>query len=223
MGDRRPASPPSIQIHRYSQNCSSSRPVLRPSHNSSYASRSPFSAQGSVPMSIPNSRQDGGAPPPLPPPSFIPDLATGRDLGWEWGNRASKDRDVAEPLSPGTNIPPHWADSRSVDSRKQVEDLETRTREMSSATVEQQSFPEMFENDNDETYGSLQVSRSNFQSVLRLFLLHENHTCSHPSLPIRLCIDFASTFAFVVNLPHAIEPPDPFHCDGNQKQNSCMN
>jgi hypothetical protein len=38
-------------------------------------------------MSIPRTQQ--AVPPPLPPPSFIPEIASGNDLGWRWGNESS--------------------------------------------------------------------------------------------------------------------------------------
>jgi hypothetical protein len=38
-----------------------------------------------APMTIPHNRP-AEAPPPLPPPRFIEDLANGHDLGWRWGN-----------------------------------------------------------------------------------------------------------------------------------------
>jgi hypothetical protein len=38
-----------------------------------------------APMTIPHNRP-AEAPPPLPPPRFIEDLANGHDLGWKWGN-----------------------------------------------------------------------------------------------------------------------------------------
>lgn len=39
------------------------------------------------PMAVPNARSDElFAPPPLPPPRYIEDLAAGSDPGWKWGN-----------------------------------------------------------------------------------------------------------------------------------------
>ncbi|KAF1820315.1 uncharacterized protein K489DRAFT_383119 [Dissoconium aciculare CBS 342.82] len=48
-----------------------------------------YSSVGSLAdaMSIPRTQQ--AVPPPLPPPSFIPEIASGNDLGWQWGNESS--------------------------------------------------------------------------------------------------------------------------------------
>ena len=54
------------------------------SRSNSHASL-PSSFASQAPMTIPHSRQ-AEAPPPLPPPTFIEDLADGHDLGWQWGN-----------------------------------------------------------------------------------------------------------------------------------------
>ncbi|KZF25760.1 hypothetical protein L228DRAFT_266214 [Xylona heveae TC161] len=42
-------------------------------------------SSSSGPMSIPNAREP--APPALPPPRYLDDLAHGSDPGWQWGNR----------------------------------------------------------------------------------------------------------------------------------------
>ena len=157
MDDRLPTSPPSIQIHGYRQSRSSNHPIVQAPYQSAYAPRPPLTAKGAIPMSIPNAKRDS-PPPPLPPPPFIVDLAIGRDPGWEWGNRRENKGAATEPLSPGSSIPPTW-------DREGYEVPESRRRESSAATIKQQSFSDMFGSENDEGYGSLQASASNFQSV----------------------------------------------------------
>lgn len=44
------------------------------------------------PMAVPNARTNQHfAPPPLPPPRYIEDLAAGSDPGWKWGNTPRHD------------------------------------------------------------------------------------------------------------------------------------
>lgn len=45
-----------------------------------YRTSSPSSG---VPMAIPRAHES--VPPPLPPPTY-PEISTGRDMGWQWGN-----------------------------------------------------------------------------------------------------------------------------------------
>ena len=66
------ASTPSIRISKH-QRCHS--PLI-------YA---PFSVTSTVKFP----RMQESAPPPLPPPSYIPDLGPSHDPGWQWGNDAS--------------------------------------------------------------------------------------------------------------------------------------
>jgi hypothetical protein len=48
--------------------------------------------------------QEGMAPPPLPPPKYIEDLANAYDLGWQWGNRLWEGFDHTLPTLPPPNI-----------------------------------------------------------------------------------------------------------------------
>lgn len=50
------------------------------------------------PMVIPHAEEL--APPPLPPPSHIPEMATGQDPGWQWGQDSS---DFGRPASAKQN------------------------------------------------------------------------------------------------------------------------
>ncbi|KAI2381021.1 hypothetical protein LOY97_006798, partial [Ophidiomyces ophidiicola] len=65
-------------------------PVRLPSRRSSRQPsdhRSPSSPSSyGTPMPIPQSTHAPLAPPPLPPPRYIEDLAHGHDSGWKWGN-----------------------------------------------------------------------------------------------------------------------------------------
>jgi hypothetical protein len=61
-------------------------------------------------MSIPRTQQ--AVPPPLPPPSFIPEIASGHDLGWQWGNdsttthfgRAASMSNASAHVRPGSSL-----------------------------------------------------------------------------------------------------------------------
>lgn len=52
-------------------------------HRSSPTGYTPFPPSVS-PMAIPRAREP--IPPPLPPPTWIPDISLGQDPGWQWGN-----------------------------------------------------------------------------------------------------------------------------------------
>jgi hypothetical protein len=56
-------------------------------------------------MTIPNAREDI-APPPLPPPKFIEELAYGNDPGWQWGNttHAGFSKSTLAPIKPGSSL-----------------------------------------------------------------------------------------------------------------------
>lgn len=52
-----------------------------------------------APMAIPRAHNLKAPPPPLPPPSLIPDLAAGQhDPGWQWGNDPNA-QDFGRPAS----------------------------------------------------------------------------------------------------------------------------
>ncbi|KAK3706753.1 hypothetical protein LTR37_012598 [Vermiconidia calcicola] len=64
----------------------------------------PYSAAASpIPMAISRTRES--APPPLPPPTYIPEIAAGQDPGWQWGNDPSG-ADFGRPASvkPGSSL-----------------------------------------------------------------------------------------------------------------------
>ena len=63
----------------------SSTPHIRISHHQRYFGPDtypPLSA--SSPMAIRVSHDS--VPPPLPPPTYIPEISAGQDIGWQWGN-----------------------------------------------------------------------------------------------------------------------------------------
>ena len=94
----------------------SSTPSIRISQPQRYASppsSSSFQPDLASPMPIPNVQD--AVPPPLPPPTHIPDITSGQDSGWQWGNDpASTDFGRSAPVKPGSSLlggglksPPH--------------------------------------------------------------------------------------------------------------------
>ena len=93
------SSPPSIRV--YDPNPRFER---RYSRTSAHTSPSSFSSRGSMP--IPNARLDL-APPPLPPPPFIEDLARGHDAGWKFANEDLKGafrNSTLAPIKQGSSL-----------------------------------------------------------------------------------------------------------------------
>ncbi|EMC97570.1 hypothetical protein BAUCODRAFT_122004 [Baudoinia panamericana UAMH 10762] len=84
-----------------------STPAIRISQHRQYSSPPSYcSALGSAsacPMGIPGAQEH--VPPPLPPPSYIPDIASGHDPGWQWGNNPD-DSDFGRPavVKPGSSL-----------------------------------------------------------------------------------------------------------------------
>ncbi|KAK1816465.1 hypothetical protein LTR12_009147 [Friedmanniomyces endolithicus] len=83
---------------------SSSTPSIRISQHHRYLSSSTdIPSFASPPMAIP--RAQDPAPPPLPPPSYIPDLSAGHDPGWQWGNDPNgSDFGRAASVKPGSSL-----------------------------------------------------------------------------------------------------------------------
>lgn len=91
------ATPPSIRISSRDAHDRERFAIPRPSTNYPMSNGSPGA------MTIP--RAQSAVPPPLPPPSFIPDLVGGRDPGWQWGNDPSgTDFGRATPIKPGSSL-----------------------------------------------------------------------------------------------------------------------
>ncbi|OJD21885.1 hypothetical protein ACJ73_06772 [Blastomyces percursus] len=58
------------------------------------------------PMAIPNAKEPV-APPPLPPPRYIEDLAIGHDSGWKWGNSFEEGgfgKPTLPPIKPSSSL-----------------------------------------------------------------------------------------------------------------------
>lgn len=85
----------------------SSTPSIRISQHSRYASPpgsySSIPSGAASPMGIPGAQDP--VPPPLPPPAIIPELSSGRDVGWQWGNDPNS-TDFGRPASvrPGSSL-----------------------------------------------------------------------------------------------------------------------
>lgn len=120
-------SPPPNHIFGFNANNDRRRPLSKSS------SRSPpsqsFSSHG--PMAIRNAREEL-APPALPPPRFMDDLANGQDIGWEWGNSPENGglgKSTLAPIKPSSSLygsyrgPP---DSPQQSKRMTADDLERR-------------------------------------------------------------------------------------------------
>jgi hypothetical protein len=62
-----------------------------------------FPPSTAAPMAIPRTRDY--VPPPLPPPTWIPEIHSGQDPGWQWGNDPSGS-DFGKPASvkPGSSL-----------------------------------------------------------------------------------------------------------------------
>lgn len=122
-----PTSPPQNHIFGFDANSDRRRPLSKSS------SRSPPSQSLSShgPMAIRNAREEL-APPALPPPRFMEDLANGQDIGWEWGNSPEKEglgKSTLAPIKQSSSLygsyrgPP---DSPHRNKRMTADDLERR-------------------------------------------------------------------------------------------------
>ena len=85
---------------------SSSTPSIRISQHQRHASPSSCSgpqAETASPMPIPKTQDS--VPPPLPPPTHIPEITTGQDPGWQWGNDPSSvDFGRSAAVKPGSSL-----------------------------------------------------------------------------------------------------------------------
>lgn len=84
----------------------SSTPSIRISQHRRYPSPPAppaFTTAAPSPMAIPHARDP--VPPPLPPPSYIPELSAGQDPGWQWGNDPNRS-DFGRPaaVKPGSSL-----------------------------------------------------------------------------------------------------------------------
>ncbi|EER26099.1 C2H2 type zinc finger containing protein [Coccidioides posadasii C735 delta SOWgp] len=105
MDNRSLASPPSIRVcHSTPTTATNTEQNHRlPSRSPSYSKNSDRSPSSyGRPMAIPNSNEPL-APPPLPPPRFIEDLAQGHDSGWKWGN-SFEGKPTLAPIKPTSSL-----------------------------------------------------------------------------------------------------------------------
>jgi hypothetical protein len=84
----------------------SSTPSIRisqPQRQSSPPSYSGVQPETASPMPIPKVQDP--VPPPLPPPTHIPEISTGQDPGWQWGNDPSSvDFGRSAAVNPGSSL-----------------------------------------------------------------------------------------------------------------------
>lgn len=82
-----------------------STPSIRVSHPQRYHTppSHPAPSASPSPMAIPHVQAP--VPPPLPPPTYIPELSTGEDPGWLWGNDPNRS-DFGRPatVKPGSSL-----------------------------------------------------------------------------------------------------------------------
>lgn len=108
MDNRSLASPPLIRV--CDSNATSTTIKINNTTHNRLLSRSPPYRENSDPspssygrpMAIPKSNEPL-APPPLPPPRFIEDLAQGHDSGWKWGN-AFEGKPTLAPIKPSSSL-----------------------------------------------------------------------------------------------------------------------
>lgn len=157
-------SPPSIRVH----DMNSMNGLRSPSTRT--AGR-PFS-RSPGPVAVPGARGDDQfAPPPLPPPRYIEDLAAGSDPGWKWGNTPNHGGFgggiLGNPRSPSSSL------RGSRDQRMEDEGLPERPdysrHGSSNATIKSSAGFDRtydFSRNVDEGYHSLSGSSlSNHRSV----------------------------------------------------------
>lgn len=164
MDFTRVTSPPTIRVHdhnaNYERRPSTSRPAATP------FSRVP------VPLAIPNARYDP-APPPLPPPRYIDQIAAGSDPGWAWGNdpeggNFGKARESARPMS---NFPKSWG--KNMEENRPLDQPEFRRRESSTSTVRSPADTSRgfdFARHQDEGYYSLSGPRPSAMSQQSVYI-----------------------------------------------------
>ncbi|EQL28507.1 hypothetical protein BDFG_08756 [Blastomyces dermatitidis ATCC 26199] len=99
------SSPPSILVCDFNHSINDRR---RSPASKSTALNLPFRSLSTSPspMAIPNAKGPV-APPPLPPPRYIEDLAIGHDSGWKWGNSFEEGgfgKPTLPPIKPSSSL-----------------------------------------------------------------------------------------------------------------------
>lgn len=117
------SSPPSILVCDFNHSTYDRR---RSSASKSAVRNLSFRSLSSSPrpMAIPNAKEPL-APPPLPPPRYIEDLAIGHDSGWKWGN-SFEEGEFGKPT-----LPPIKASSSLVGGGHSRPELVRRTERVS--------------------------------------------------------------------------------------------
>ena len=153
-----------------------SPPSLVYDRNANHGRRRSTSRSAAMPFSrapalaIPGARFDP-APPPLPPPRYIDEIAAGSDPGWAWGNdpkggNFGKAKESAMPMS---NFPKSWG-KNTVERPLDVPDF--RRRESSTSTVRSPTDTNRgfdFARHQDEGYYSLSGPRPSAMSQQSVF------------------------------------------------------
>lgn len=117
------------QNHIFGFDANTERRCPLPKSSPRSPSSQSFSSHG--PMAIRNAREEL-APPALPPPRFIEDLANGQDVGWEWGNspeNGGSGKSTLAPIKQSSSLYGSYRgtpDSPHRDKRMTADDLERR-------------------------------------------------------------------------------------------------
>ncbi len=153
MDISRVTSPPSILVYDFND-------------NNGRAARSSREQGG---RNIPNARHDE-APPPLPPPRFMNDIAAGGDPGWQWGNTPSKSGGLGKSggsVSPGSSLHGNWEQKMGYDGHSGRPEYVRRGS--SNSTIRSRPEPDRRHDFSsrfvDEGYHSLSGSSLTNQSV----------------------------------------------------------
>lgn len=150
-------SPPSNRVHDHNANHGRRRSTSR-------SAAMPFS-RAPVPLAIPNTRYDP-APPPLPPPRYIDEIAAGSDPGWAWGNdpKGGSFGKARESTMPTATFPKSWGKTMG---ERPLDQPEFRRRESSTSTVRSPADTSRgfnFARHQDEGYYSLSGPRPSAMS-----------------------------------------------------------
>ena len=185
MDFTRVSSPPSILVHDHNGSHGRRR-------SSSRSAGIPFSSRPPGPMAIPSTRHDP-APPPLPPPRIIDDLAAGSDPGWAWGNDpGGKFGKARESFAPASSFPKSWA--KDMGNKIQVlppDRSQLSRRESSTSTI---TSPTEIDADRryrdlarhqDEGYYSLSGPRSSAMSQQSVHAFFSTNLCPVKCAPLK--------------------------------------
>ena len=131
-----------------------------------------------APMPMPNAPKEALAPPPLPPPRFVPDL-----VPWEHAdlNQQPHENRPSRPVSPFSRP---WPDRKGSRAGEGLPRMQTASRRRSSvSTWRSDPSKDSIEQDRDEGYGSLSGT-SIAQSVPPLLSLLARIARAHSAVRI---------------------------------------